>query len=249
MPREKVDLTTCRVQAGVWRQPLPVPWKWAVITKGRRRKYILKKKSSSFPSIWPLGRGNADLPAHRWFSWNNLLVSTLSATPSAGERFWRTDERHQPPSFTSAPTALHMSWDAPWDTVGISWDGTSTLPMDPSPAMTTSHIAGEEAVGWAHTSLAIKVIFLISTSPSHPVTGHRNMNYILANLDWFSSHSGVVGPESHSVPVTASLSNCTEGKIEHHLKGCCPILYLLKTFHNCIHRDEFRVMSPVKRSN
>lgn len=25
LPMEKVDLTTCRVQAGVWRQPLPVP--------------------------------------------------------------------------------------------------------------------------------------------------------------------------------------------------------------------------------
>lgn len=102
---------------------------------------------------------------------------------------------------------------------GISWDETSTLPTDPSPAMATSHTAGEEAVGRAHTSLAIKVIFLVSTGPSHPVTGHRDMNYTLANLDCFSSHSGVVGPKSHSVTITASLSNCTEGRIEHHLKG------------------------------
>lgn len=76
--------------------------------------YTLKKSSTSFPSTRPLGKGNADAPAHRWFSWNNLLVSTPSATSSAGGGFWRRDEGHQPPSCTSA---LHI----PWDAHGMMW--------------------------------------------------------------------------------------------------------------------------------
>lgn len=158
MPREKVDVTTCRVRAGLWRQLLPVPWKWAVVAKDRRKNiYIFKKSPTSFPSTRPLGRGNADPPAHRW---NKLLVCTPWATSSAGGGFWRRHEGHEPPSCTAHARGYLMGWNA-------------ALPTDPSPAMTTSHTAGEEAVGWAHTSQAIKVIFLISTSPSHPVTGHR----------------------------------------------------------------------------
>ena len=60
---------------------------------------------------------------------------------------------------------------------GMWWvfprDETSPSPTGPSPTTTTSHATEQEAAGWAHTSPAIKLIFLISTGPSHPVTGHR----------------------------------------------------------------------------
>lgn len=45
---------------------------------------------------------------------------------------------------------LHVSTSSTahaMDAVGISWDEISTLPTDPSPAVSTSHTAGEEAVG------------------------------------------------------------------------------------------------------
>lgn len=143
-----------------------------------------------------------------------------------------------------------MAWDAPWDAVGISWDETSALPTDPSPATTTSHTAGEEAVGPAHTSLTIKVIILISTSPSHPVTGHRKyeLHSCQFRLVFFSFRccwTRVPFGDSHSL----TFSSCTEGRIEHHIKGCCSTLYPPKISHNCTHRDEFRVMPPTKRSN
>lgn len=59
------------------------------------------------------------------------------------------------------------------DAVGISQDETSPSPTSPSPTTTTSHAMEEEAAGQARASPAIKVIFLISTSPIHPVTRHR----------------------------------------------------------------------------
>lgn len=85
MPREKVDLTTCRAVE----TNLACAMKISRYYKRQERKtYIKKKKSSaSFPPTRPLGRGNADPPAHRWLCWNNLLVSTPSATSRAGGGF------------------------------------------------------------------------------------------------------------------------------------------------------------------
>lgn len=99
-------------------------------------------------------------------SWNNLPVSTPLATSGRWGGFWRRDEGRQSPS----PAA--RAGDARRDAVSISRDEASPSPAGPSPTTTTSHAAEEEDVRQAHTSLAIKVIFLISTSPSHPVTGH-----------------------------------------------------------------------------
>lgn len=95
-------------------------------------------------------------------SWNNLLVSTPLATSGRWGGFWRRDEGRQSPS----PAARAG------DAVSISRDEASSSPAGASPTTTTSHAVEEEDVRQAHTSLAIKVIFLISTSPRHPVTGH-----------------------------------------------------------------------------